>query len=676
MKKNYIIKTLVIACLILFSGKVFSQENVIKNGTFDTNTSGWYFDNNADPATTTGTIVDGELVVEITGGPAADYQASFSNNYFEIKAGTYELTFDAYSDIEASAWINLAKSYDSPFDYASLDNTWKTIGTTKQNYSITFTITTEETSARIAFGVGKFGTFTIDNVVLKRTSKNILVNGGFDQGFTGWTFVNENPELATNDSTIVDGELVCNVTRTGSVWNYQVAVQQAWFKLDAGSYQLTFDASGSPSQKNYVKINNSTPVVIGAIQKYDITDTTTSYTYKFDVDSDMEEVRVLFGFGMFDQFKLDNVSLSLCSDDTTIIEASICEGDNFMGFTETGTYLVDDAEYGCSGAKVILNVEDAPELSLRNDVVITANDSVVLDAGLHSSYLWSTGDTIQKITIQGSDLLADSIIWVEVASDAGCSVSDTVVVSLLKSYKVKFTVLNDSDAAVEGAEVLFINETLTTDISGIVEFAAVTPTTNEVYKVTKDGYNDYEGTVSIVDQDVNVSVKLIAIPKTYTVTFNVVDKNNDAIEGAEVFFVEETLTTNNSGSVVFSAVSPTTNAAYKITKIGYEANVGTISVVDKDVSVDITMLKEVGINESLVVNSLYPNPSSGIINIQLSSATNIATFELHDINGILIEKQTLTSLETTIDVSNNKPGVYFVRVVAENNQFTSKLILK
>ena len=166
-------------------------------------------------------------------------------------------------------------------------------------------------------------------------------------------------------------------------------------------------------------------------------------------------------------------------------------------------------------------------------------------------------------------------------------VKEEVVLTALPTYTVTFTV-TDGTNPIEGAEVTFNGATGTTNASGVYAATELLPATDMPYTVAKAAYESVNGTVTIVDADVNVDVTINLI--AYNVTFNVTD-GAAAIEGAEIAFNGATGTTDASGTYTFAAVVPAADMAYTITKAAYENATGTVSVVDQDVNVNATMTR-------------------------------------------------------------------------------------
>jgi hypothetical protein len=246
----------------------------------------------------------------------------------------------------------------------------------------------------------------------------------------------------------------------------------------------------------------------------------------------------------------------------------------------------------------------------------------------------------------------------------------------IKTYSVTFTIVDINSIALADAEVVFLSDTLKTDISGMVEFTSVSPTTSAAYTVSKAGYVDVSDSLAVVDSDVAKTVTLELLKtETYSVTFSVVDENEVALADAEVIFNDTSISTDVNGIVIFTEVLPKTDAEYTITKEGFVEDSGKVTITDADVDLTIQLIG-VGIsNKTSIVSNLYPNPTNGLLNIQLASDVSEATVELFDLNGKMVYKTSLNSVETTLDLRENKSGIYLIKVITENNVFNEKIVL-
>ncbi len=75
--------------------------------------------------------------------------------------------------------------------------------------------------------------------------------------------------------------------------------------------------------------------------------------------------------------------------------------------------------------------------------------------------------------------------------------------------------------------------------------------------------------------------------------------------------------------------------------------------------------------------SLFPNPTNGLLNINLNNQTESTNLEIVDSLGRIVHKSTLRSSQNTIDVSYLQSGIFFVRLIdSKNNSQTIKFIKK
>ncbi len=80
------------------------------------------------------------------------------------------------------------------------------------------------------------------------------------------------------------------------------------------------------------------------------------------------------------------------------------------------------------------------------------------------------------------------------------------------------------------------------------------------------------------------------------------------------------------------------------------------------------------LNVSSVDNEIvvYPNPSSGFFKVETSNPCDIL---ISDITGKIIYQKD-NYFNETINLSNNTPGVYIIKIIENNIQTTKKLLIK
>jgi len=79
-------------------------------------------------------------------------------------------------------------------------------------------------------------------------------------------------------------------------------------------------------------------------------------------------------------------------------------------------------------------------------------------------------------------------------------------------------------------------------------------------------------------------------------------------------------------------------------------------------------------NDELV--RVYPNPSNGLLNIRINKLIGKVNFQIVDINGRVVYNQTDEHFNTekAINISNFQKGVYILKVVGDNLNYSQKVI--
>ena len=83
-------------------------------------------------------------------------------------------------------------------------------------------------------------------------------------------------------------------------------------------------------------------------------------------------------------------------------------------------------------------------------------------------------------------------------------------------------------------------------------------------------------------------------------------------------------------------------------------------------------LAVLGVDENTLSDfSVYPNPTTGILNVQ--SKTAIVQIEIHNLLGQLVKSNTN---QNTIDISSVSSGLYFIKVMDENGDYGTQKVVK
>lgn len=124
----------------------------------------------------------------------------------------------------------------------------------------------------------------------------------------------------------------------------------------------------------------------------------------------------------------------------------------------------------------------------------------------------------------------------------------------------------------------------------------------------------------------------------------------------------------------YRAIAGENAQAYKATAVGrYAVIVMAGNCRDTSACINIT---SVDIKYSLTASDfiVYPNPANDLLNIIFSETPEEANLEIYNDIGILIQKQTLLSVNNQIDVKTYNRGLYILKVTNLNTTCTLKFI--
>jgi hypothetical protein len=117
-----------------------------------------------------------------------------------------------------------------------------------------------------------------------------------------------------------------------------------------------------------------------------------------------------------------------------------------------------------------------------------------------------------------------------------------------------------------------------------------------------------------------------------------------------------------------------TNASYNATSNGDYAVIVTIgSCLDTSACVN---LNTVSVNENYFSkeSSIYPNPTSGLFTLHLTSVESNARVEVYTVAGRQIKSNSISMQKMEIDLSDYGKGIYFVQIQNGINTITKKVI--
>ena len=300
-----------------------------------------------------------------------------------------------------------------------------------------------------------------------------------------------------------------------------------------------------------------------------------------------------------------------------------------------------------------------------NDVEICKGESTTLTASGGSSYQWSNGAKTKSITVNPTSTKTYSVI----VSDGTSSDIDEVKVTV--NYIVADA---GSNKTIEFGQSIVLTasggDTYFWSTGAVTKSIEVSPNGSKIYSVTvhKNGCEDTDNV------QVSVNQKIVE---------NSSPAKADAGEDVTICVGESiTLSANGGKSYLWSTgdnnknvnVSPKRTTTYTV-----KATRGGITDTDT-IIVTVENCKNSLAEDQLFKNLIiYPNPSTGILNINASSNSFEINLVLMTLNGSIVYYDKMNSkqggITKQIDLSRFAKGVYFVRLYNSNQNIIKKIML-
>ena len=84
-------------------------------------------------------------------------------------------------------------------------------------------------------------------------------------------------------------------------------------------------------------------------------------------------------------------------------------------------------------------------------------------------------------------------------------------------------------------------------------------------------------------------------------------------------------------------------------------------------------------SEQLATNNeftMYPNPSKGLINLQVETLVGAGSIVVTDLYGKSVKTQALSMGANTVNISHLSKGFYLVSVITSEGKTTKKLVVE
>ena len=302
---------------------------------------------------------------------------------------------------------------------------------------------------------------------------------------------------------------------------------------------------------------------------------------------------------------------------------------------------------------------------LGADVEVCTGEMVILSAGSPTDMiLWSTGET--TTTIDGS--LPGTYI-VDIVSVCGTG-SDTIIVTASANVYTDFLVADELEFCTGDDVQLYSN-------GPYDSYTWTGGTTNDSLLITAGGTY----TLDVTDA---------CGTGTQSVTIIENDVPNAAFTWSNSFVTGMFTNTSGGGTSTYAwdfgdgGTSTDMNPSHVYSAAGtYTVTLTVTNACGTDTYTEDVVMTTVGIEEiaGLGTIAVYPNPSNGIfqLDVDLNEALvldlvvvnmlgeEVAVKQINAVNGIYSD---------VIDLSTSAPGVYFLKVISENNTISTQVLVK
>ena len=298
-----------------------------------------------------------------------------------------------------------------------------------------------------------------------------------------------------------------------------------------------------------------------------------------------------------------------------------------------------------------------------SDQTICSGESVTLTASGGSSYSWNTGATTKSITVNPTE----TTVYTVTVSERSVSDSDTVTVAV---SSVTANAGNDT--------TIYEGESVTLTASGggsyiwntgaTTQSITIAPTTTTIYTVTaKKG--DCEDTDAV---QVTVNKKDTSPPPAKA----------NAGEDQTICLGDHIKLTASGGSTYAWSTGAITKSIYvdPIRTTSYTVTATRGGVTNSDVVVvTVENCSSIGGSEQQEELHIYPNPTSGIINISVKNVNEEFSLFVSDEKGSIVYSEEAISesdvFHKKMDLSRFKKGLYFVCLNGANINKVKKLLV-
>ena len=313
---------------------------------------------------------------------------------------------------------------------------------------------------------------------------------------------------------------------------------------------------------------------------------------------------------------------------------------------------------------------EAPMLNIKKDLILCLGDSVTLKPdGVYQVSKWNNGSNSSEIVVVSS-----GSYYVELTDSVGCTtISSTINIQFESELTPSIEAFGDQEICV-GEEALLI----TTHQYDVDNQSWSDGSTGDTLIVSESGdYTFIQENVCGTYTSNQIQITVYEIPLAPITYDDTIVKDEVAIlvaDGTGISWYVDDMSpivvgTGNEFEVLNLEVSTSFYASQSLGNGLCESQRAPARVIiEEGLSTD-------QVNSEQVIK-LSPNPVHEILNIQINEGIDLPySFEIYDLNSSLVSQKSLNELESTIDVSGFKKGVYIIFFESNNFVFAERFIV-
>jgi hypothetical protein len=323
-------------------------------------------------------------------------------------------------------------------------------------------------------------------------------------------------------------------------------------------------------------------------------------------------------------------------------------------YSVTGTNSVGCIATNTAVSSVTVNAKPTVTATSSSSI-ICAGLPVILNAATTETVInWSNSATTLSTTINPT---ITSIYTASVTNSIGCIGTSTVLINV---NALPTITVSASNATICAGSAVGLNAATTASIvnwnnGATGTLISASPLLTTVYTAT---VTDGNGCVKTGSVNVNVNPKPVV---TIATTSSMI------CTGDEVVLTTSTTATSytwNTGATTSSIITtPTVATNYSVNVTNANGCIGNASIL-----IIVNPCTGIEENKDFASINIYPNPSTGILNIALpTSLSQNSTLEIYDALGKLVIKQAMLNETTSINISNLDNGIYLFKILNNSN---------